>query len=166
VKIRSVAINNRKARLELTVHSGKMYPMPYSRLDPSPTTMNRMRRANVDRELGGEAVTYVLESGDEGTVHIEQALDYNQDPGYLGEVLIHKLTVEARKRIEDAGLSRREIARRLHTSVPQLYRLLDPANTHKSISQMVSLLHVLDCDVDLVVRARRDVTTDEDQDAR
>jgi len=43
----------------------------------------------------------------------------------------------------------RQIAKRLKPSVPQLYRLLDSANTRKSMSQLVALLHVLDCDVDL-----------------
>ena len=51
-----------------------------------------------------------------------------------------------------AALGRREIARRLRTSVPQLYRLLDTTNKRKSIKQLVSLLHVLDCDVELVVK--------------
>jgi DNA-binding TFAR19-related protein (PDSD5 family) len=87
-------------------------------------------------------------------VHIDHALEYNQDPGYLAELLIHKLTVEARSRIRDSGLSRRELARRMRTSVPQVYRLLDPTNTRKSLSQLVSLLHILDCDVELVVKGR------------
>jgi len=106
----------------------------------------------VDRELGNEAVTYVLSSGAEGSVHIDHALEYNRDPRYLAELLAHKLTVEAGKRIEQSGLSRRELARRLHTSVPSSYRLLDPANTRKSLSQLVGLLHVLDCAVDVVVK--------------
>jgi hypothetical protein len=63
--------------------------------------------------------------------------------------------VEAAKRVASSGLSRRELARRLQTSVPQLYRLLDPANTRKSLSQLVGLLQVLDCVVDLVVKPRR-----------
>ena len=42
-------------------------------------------------------------------------------------------------------------ARRLRTSVPQLYRLLDTTNTKKSINQLVSLLQILDCSVDLIV---------------
>jgi DNA-binding TFAR19-related protein (PDSD5 family) len=109
----------------------------------------------VDKELGNEAVTYVLESGDEGAVHIDHALEYNQDPKYLSELLIHKLTTKALTRVEKSSLSRREIARRLNTSVPQLYRLLDPTNTRKSISQLVSLLHVLDCEVDLVIKEKR-----------
>jgi hypothetical protein len=56
-------------------------------------------------------------------------------------------------------LSRRQIAKRLKTSVPQLYRLLDPANTRKSINQLVALLHVLNCQVDLVVSRRTDENT-------
>jgi hypothetical protein len=46
---------------------------------------------------------------------------------------------------------RRELARRLKTSVPRLYRLLDTTSTRKSIDQLVSLLQLLDCSVDLVV---------------
>jgi transcriptional regulator with XRE-family HTH domain len=62
---------------------------------------------------------------------------------------------DAGKRIATAGLSRREIARRLGTSAPQLYRLLDPSNSSKSIYQLISLLHVLGCEVDLEVKRRR-----------
>lgn len=148
-------MNNRKAQLELTIRSGKMFPVPFARLDPRPTPKDRISRVYVDKELGNEAVTYVLQSGAEGSVHVDHALEYNQDPGYLADILIHKLTVEARRRAEQSGLSRRELARRLNTSVPQLYRLLDPANTRKSIGQLVGLLHLLDCDVDFVINPRR-----------
>ena len=154
MKVRRVTVNDRKARLELVTYSGKMYPVPYARLDPRPSISNKMLAVRVDAELGREAVTYTLGSGDEGTLHIEQALEYNQDPGYLAELLVHRLTIEARRRVGDCGLSRRDLARRLETSVPQLYRLLDPANTSKSLSQLVSLLHVLGCDVELVVTSR------------
>jgi hypothetical protein len=154
MKIRSVTINNRKSQIELTARSGKTFPVPYSRLDPRPTTKDRIREAFVDRELANEAVTYILESGAEGAVHVEQALDYNQDPGYLADLLVHELTAAALQRIDSSGLSRRELARRLKTSVPQLYRLLDPTNKKKSIGQLVSLLHVLNCDVQLVVKQK------------
>ena len=62
--------------------------------------------------------------------------------------------MEAQRGIEGSGLSRRQIAKRLHTSAPQLYRLLDPANTSKSMSQLVALLHVLNCEVELVVKRK------------
>jgi hypothetical protein len=154
VKIRGVAVNHRKSQLELTVASGRVLPVPYAKLDPRPTAKNRVREVYVDKELGREAVTYVLESGREGSVHVDHALEYNEDPRYLAELLTHRLTVEARRRVERSGLSRRELARRLGTSVPQLYRLLDPTNTRKGIGQLVGLLHLLDCDVELVVNAR------------
>ena len=155
MKIRRATVNNRKAQLELTVRSGKVFPVPYAKLDPRPTSKNRIREVYVDKELGKEAVTYVLASGAEGSVHIDHALEYNEDPSYLAELLIHKLTVEAKRRADRSGLSRRELARRLSTSVPQLYRLLDPANTRKSLGQLIGLLHLLECEVRLVVNPRR-----------
>lgn len=154
MKVREVNINNRKAQLELTTRSGRTLPIPYAKLAPRPTRTNRIREAYVDKELGNEAVTYVLESGAEGAVHVDHALEYNQDPSYLAELVIHKLTVEAQRRVDRSGLSRRELARRLGTSVAQLYRLLDPANTKKGLAQLLALLHVLDCEVRFVVTPR------------
>ncbi len=106
----------------------------------------------VDQELGKEAFTYILKSGKEGSVHIEQVLEYNEDPKYLAELLTYKLSLEAQKHINNSDLSRRQMAKRLKTSVPQLYRLLDPSNTHQSMTQLVALLHILNCDVDLVIK--------------
>jgi predicted XRE-type DNA-binding protein len=79
-------------------------------------------------------------------------LEYNQDPAHLRDALLYKLTLEARKRVEASPLSKREIIRRLGTSAAQLYRLMDQTNYRKSIDQLLRLLHILDCDVDLVVR--------------
>jgi predicted XRE-type DNA-binding protein len=155
MKIKSVVANNKKARLELTVFSGKVYPYPYVLLEPPPTLDNKIKKVYVDRELGCEGVTYELASGEEGTVHIDYALEYNRDPKYLGEMLLYELTVQAQDHIKKARLSRREIARRLNTSLPQLYRLLDQTNTKKSINQMISLLCVLNCDVEVVVKERQ-----------
>ena len=84
MKLRSVAINNRKAQIELTTRTGALYSLPFSRLDPRPTRRNRIRDAYVDRELANEAVTYVLESGAEGVVHSIQT-DRGGEP--LGECI-------------------------------------------------------------------------------
>jgi hypothetical protein len=45
--------------------------------------------------------------------------------------------------------------RRLGTSATQFYRLIDQTNTRKSFGQLLALLHILDCEVDLVVRKRK-----------
>jgi len=154
MKIRSVKSNNRKNEFSVVTYSGVEYSFPYSEAKPKPTADNRVEEVVVDKELGKEAFTYILKSGKEGSVHIEQVLEYNEDPKYLAELLTYKLSLEAQKRIENSDLSRRQMAKRLKTSVPQLYRLLDSSNTNKSMTQLVALLHILNCDVDLVVKKR------------
>ena len=154
MKIRSVAHNNRKKAFEVKT-SRKTFQLPYSKIDPQPSVADPIIRVFIDKELGREGFTYVLDSGKEGTVHIEQVLEYNQDPSYLRDALLYKLTVEAQRRVKASPLSKREIIRRLGTSATQFYRLLDQKNYQKSVDQLLSLLHILDCDVDLVVRAKR-----------
>lgn len=154
MKIRGVTVNNRKKEFAVTVYSGATYSFPYSEADPPPVPENPIEEVVVDKELGKEAITYTLESGEEGSVHIEQILEYNEDPKYLAELLTYRLSLEAQECIKTSALSRRQIAKRLKTSVPQLYRLLDPTNAKKSMKQLVALLHILNCDVDLVVKKR------------
>lgn len=153
MKIQSVTHNNRKKSFQVKT-AGKTFQLPYSKVEPQPSATDPITRLSVDRELGREGFSYVLASGKEGTVHVEQVLEYNQDPRYLRNALLYKLTIEAQKRVASSPLSKREIVRRLGTSATQLYRLLDQANTRKSVDQLLSLLHILDCDVDLLVRTK------------
>lgn len=153
MKIQSVIPNNRKRAFQVKA-SKKLFQLPYSKVEPQPSATDPIARVFVDKELGREGFTYVLESGKEGTVHGEQVLEYNQDPHYLRDTLLYKLTMEAQKRVDASPLSKREIVRRLGTSATQFYRLLDQTNYRKSVDQLLSLLHVLDCDVDLLVRTK------------
>jgi hypothetical protein len=153
MKIQSVTHNNRKRAFQVKA-SKKLFQLPYSKVDPQPTANDPVARLYVDQELGREGFTYVLKSGKEGTVHSEQVLEYNQDPHYLRDVLLYKLTIEAQKRVAASPLSMREIIRRLRTSATQFYRLLDQTNYRKSVDQLLSLLHVLDCDVELLVKTK------------
>lgn len=153
MKIRSVRHNNRKKMFEVRT-STKTLVLPFSKTDPVPTMDDPMTGILVDEEAGGEAFTYVLRSGRSGTIHIEQVLEYNRDPAYLRDLLLYRLTVEAQKRVAESPLSKREIVRRLGTSAAQLYRLLDQTNYRKSLDQLLALLQVLNCDVDLVVRTK------------
>lgn len=153
MKIRSVKQNNRKRVFEVEASRQRLL-FPYVKADPVPTAKDPIVHVSIDAELGNEGFTYVLASGREGAVHIEQVLEYNRDPGYMRDLLLYKLTLEAQKRVEASPLSKREIIRRLGTSPAQFYRLLDPANYRKSIDQLIFLLQVLDYDVDLVIRAK------------
>src|SRR5262245_60257508 len=153
MKIRSVKANNRRKAFEITA-AKKRLVFPFTKLEVSPTADDPIANVYIDRELGGEGFTYVLESGREGTVHVEHILEYNQDPDHLRDLLLYRLTLEAQKRIAGTRLAKREIVRRLGTSPTQFYRLLDQTNYRKSVDQMLRLLQVLDCDVQLIVRAK------------
>ena len=151
MKIKSVAANNKKREFLITNRAGRDFYFPYHKVAPPISKDEQVRKVYVDSELAREAFTFILGSGEEGSIHIEQVLEFNKDPNYLAELLIYQLTTECIKRVEQAQISRRQLARQLNTSVPQLYRLLDPVNTSKSMKQLISLLSVLDCEVDLVV---------------
>ena len=146
-------MNNRKHAFDVSTWRNR-FSFPYSRCEPAPSANDPIANVFIDNELGGEAFTYRLKSGKKGSVHIEQVLDYNEDPGYMRDLLLYKLTLEVQRRLEESSLSKREIIRRLNTSPAQFYRLLDQTNYRKSLDKLLLLLSVLDCDVDFIVRAK------------
>ncbi len=101
--------------------------------------------------MATEGFTYRLESGKEDTLLIDQVLEYNRDPSYYLELVLFELTLKAQAAVKDSSLSKRELIRRLGSSASQFYRLLDQTNYSKSVGQMISLLHVAGCDVDIKV---------------
>lgn len=154
MKIKKVSQNNRMKAFEVATYR-QSYLFPYAKLEISPSRENPITRVYVDKELDNEAFTYELESGDEGTVHIDHVLEYNRDPRYMRDLLLYKLTLAAQDRVKSSSLSKRELIRRLGTSAAQFYRLLDQTNYKKSIDQLMALLHILDCEVDLVIKKKR-----------
>jgi len=153
VKITSVVANNRKRAFEVGTRRGQ-WLFPYSKAEPEPRASDRLIELYIDPELGREGFTYLLASGAEGSVLMDHVLDYNEEPGYMRDLLLHNLTVEALERLKTSPLSKREIIRRLGTSPAQFYRLIDPTNYRKSVDKMLTLLRVLDCEVEVIVRAK------------
>jgi hypothetical protein len=153
MKIKRVAIQNRRRAFELTI-GGRVLTFPFAKCRPTPTPADPVTDVAVDPELAREAFTYTLARGRQGTVHLEQVLDYHKDPSYLRDQILYDLTVQAHQSLELSPLSKRELIRRLDTSATQFYRLLDPTNYRKSIDQMLRLLSVLDCQVEFKVRAK------------
>lgn len=151
MKIRRVEANNRKRAFEVTTFREELV-YPYAKLALPPTGDDPVVDVFPDPETGREAFTYRLASGAEDTIHLDAVLEYHQDPAYLHELLLHRLTVEAGKALATSELAKREVARRLGTSPSQLYRLLDPSNSAKSVGQLLALLHLLGREVDVVVR--------------
>jgi hypothetical protein len=157
MKIKSVTPNNRKKGFEV-VTSSAVYTFPYGRLRVPPDEDNRVEEAFPDEDLGREGFTYRLSDGREDTIHLDAVLEYNRDPAYLNDLLLHRLTLEARAAVEASDVSKRELIRALGTSASQFYRLLDPANRTKSVGQLLALLHLLGRDVNVVVSARKSGT--------
>jgi hypothetical protein len=153
VNIHSVRANGRRRAFEVEA-AGVSGTFPYAKCLPRPSAADPVVEVFVDPELGNEAFTYRLRSGLEGSVHVDQVREENRDPSYLRDRLLYQLTLEAQRRLLDSPLSKREIIRRLGTSAAQLYRILDQTNYAKSIDQVLRLLNVLDCDVQVVVRAQ------------
>ncbi len=154
MKIKKILPNNRKKAFEVTTYN-QDYLFPYAKLEVLPSRENPIVRVYVDKELDNEAFTYELKSGEEGTVHMDHVLQYNRDPRYLRDLLLYKLTLAVQDRVKSSSLSKRELIRRLGTSPAQFYRLLDQTNYKKSIDSLMALLHILDCEVDLVVKEKR-----------
>ena len=154
MKVTAVTANNRRRAFEVTSRLG-MFPFPYSRAEPPPTPSDPIVKLFIDPELGREGFSYVLASGADGCVLMDHVLDYNEEPGYMRDLLLYNLTAEALKRLEASPLSKREIIRRLGTSPAQFYRLLDTTNYRKSVDKMLLLLQVLGCEVEVIVREKK-----------
>ena len=153
MKISAVKANNHRRAFEVESPKGAM-SLPYARCELVPTPDDPIRTLYIDPELGDTGFTYELASGAQGSVLLEQFLDYNEDPDYLRDMLLYRLSLEAQRLVESSPLAKREIIRRMGTSAAQFYRLLDQTNYRKSLDSMFALLTVLGCDVDIVVRER------------
>ena len=151
MKIRKVIPNNRKKAFEVHTY-GKTYLFPYAVVRPTSTKENKVIDTYVDKELGHEGFVYVLASGEEGTVHIDHVLEYNKDPSYMADMFLYKLTLWAQEAVKKSPLSTREIIRRLRTSPTQYYRLLDQTKYNKSVRQLITLLHIVDYEVEVVLK--------------
>jgi len=153
MKILNVTPNNRKHTFEVRTRRQTL-SFPYARVVPTPSPSNRLSHVFVDPDLGNEGFTYTLQSGAEGSVHIDEVLEYSRDPSYMAELMLYRLSQDAKTRFESSGISVRQMSEKLGTSPTQMYRLLDPTNYSKSLRQLISLLYMLDCEIEVEVRER------------
>jgi hypothetical protein len=154
MKIRKVAFNNRRKVFTVGTAKGE-FEFPYSKSVPTPKRGNYVRDAYVDNELGKEAFTYVLDSGEEGSVPMDAILEYNKDPDLLNELLTYNLSLALKKAVENRSISKREIIKRLGTSPAQFYRIIESRSSGKSLGQISRLLYLLDYDLELVIKDKQ-----------
>lgn len=150
-RIRSVRSDPRRHSFAVATARG-VFEFPWSELDAIPSVADPVVEAGPDPELGNEGFSYRLRSGAEGTVHLDHVLRFVREPDFQRRELLYALTNEARDALSLSGRTRRGLARQLGTSAAQVHRLLDPANSRKSVDQMVRLLAALGRRVELRVR--------------
>lgn len=131
------------------------YPFPFERLDPPLERGERVEEVHIDPEVGREGFTFRTSRGREDTVLADWVRDVNADPDYLSELLLHRLACRAKDELARSKLPRSEVQRRLGLGAAELRRLVDPAAAGKRLEDLVRLLFVLGCDVDLEVKRRR-----------
>ena len=66
---------------------------------------------------------------------------------------MHRLTILANKLINKSGISKREICRRMGTSMSQLSRILDTANYSKTFDQLIKLFTIMGTEVKIQVHS-------------
>lgn len=137
--IREVKFDTRRKLIEVDTRKGT-FSLPFLRLELIPTPENPIKKVYVDKELGKQGVTYVLESGDERTLHLDAFLDYNHEPDFMRNLAVFGLTTQCLQIVKRSRLSKRKIARKLNISETQLKRLLDTTNYKKTIDQMLKLI--------------------------
>jgi hypothetical protein len=147
MKILGVTANGRRRAFEVRTR-GRSYLFPYAKTTPIPSGEDPVVNVTPDPDLGNEGFTYQLQSGREGSVHIDSVREVSHDPKYMAELLLYQLSVEAQRRMDSSGETAREVADALNTSPAQLYRLLNPTNYTKSFRQLVSLLNHFGLNVD------------------
>lgn len=149
-KIRKATWDNKKRLIEIETAKGSL-SLPFAKLMTSPTSSNPIEELYVDKELASTAVTYQLKDGSVDSIPLDAFLDFNKDPDYLREAEMHRLTVLANKLLKESGISKREICRRMETSMSQLARILDTSNYSKTFDQLIKLFTIMGTEVKIEV---------------
>lgn len=133
----------------------RVLPFPYARCDPRPTRRNPIVRLFVDKGVDRRGFTYVLRSGVDGCVLLDYVLDHNCDPGYLGDMLLYKLSLAAQDRWSSTAVSLARVNERGGLRPGRVQEILEQTNYRKTLDELVTLLHALGYDVDFTLRPNR-----------
>ncbi len=158
MKIRSVRSDPRRRAFAVTTARGVL-EFPWTQVDVVPSSADPIVEIGPDPDLGCEAFSYRLASGAEGTVHVDHVLRFVRDPDSQRRDMLYALTNQALDALAASGRTKRSVARQLGTSLAQIARLLDPANSRKSVDNMVRLLAALGRRVELHVGDMRTFQT-------
>jgi hypothetical protein len=140
-KFKEVKPNYKKGVLDIALVEGrkvKNYRLPFAVFrDKKVNSKNRFASITIDRELGNQAVSFVLEDGSKGDFPADFVL-YYCDPSYHWSPL-NQLKRALKDKLSSHRLSLRVLADALNTSPSQVVRLLQE---NKASKQIVQLFHL------------------------
>src|SRR3990167_2866194 len=139
-KFKKVEFDNKKRVFNLKYTSGLPIECPYSALG----IRGKVVETGPDSAVGRHSFYFILENGKKEFVPYDQPLHIVQNPEYVKEQTLYEVTKELGKLIKKSKVSKRELARRLGTSLSQLARLLDTTNYKKELSRLIELAAMLD----------------------
>ena len=136
--------NYRKRVLEITLRekrTAKKYNLPFAMFeDKKIGSKNRFASIAIDRELGDQAASFVLEDGTRGDFPADFVL-YHCDPIYNWGP-INQLKRALKSKIGASKLSIRVLADALKTSPSQVVRLLEENKVSKQLLQLFKLAEI------------------------
>lgn len=138
-KFKRVTFDNKKRIFHLEYSSGLKIDCPYSALK----IKGKVTDAGPDAETGGHSFYFVTEGGKKNYVPYDQPLHIAQVPEFAKRQALYEMTKTINVFIRKEHVSKRELARRLNTSLSQLARLLDTTNYKKDLSRLIEIAALL-----------------------
>src|SRR3990167_7141390 len=138
-KFKKAVFYNKKKVFHLEYNSGLKIDCPYSALGVHDTVIE----SGPDPEVGFHSFYFKLENGKIDYVVNDQPLHIVQNPDYVKHMTLFEMTKQLNILIKETKTPKRELARRLRTSMSQLLRLLDTTNYKKELSRLIEIAAML-----------------------
>lgn len=156
-KFKEIKPNYRKNVLEITLREGKKtrsYSLPFAVFrDAKISSRNRFASIMIDRELGDQAASFVLENGSKGDFPADFVL-YYCDPTYHWSP-VNQLKRALKDKVSASRLSVRVIAAALDTSPSQVARLLQENKVSKQIVQLFRLAELAGYQIEFTLKKKK-----------
>jgi len=156
-KFKEIKPNYRKNVLEITLQEGKKrksYTLPFAVFkNVKISGKNRFTSIKIDRELGDQAASFVLEDGSKSDFPADFVL-YYCDPIYHWSP-VNQLKRALKDKISTSRLSVRVIADALDTSPSQVVRLLQENKVSKQIVQLFRLAELAGYQIEFSLKKKK-----------
>ena len=156
-KFKKIKPNYRRNVLEIVLVEGrrtKKYNLPFA-VFPNKTigSKNRLASITIDRELGKQAASFVLEDGSRGDFPADVVL-YYCDPSYDWSP-INQLKRALKDKLGGSKLSVRVLADALNASPSQVVRLLQENRVSKQIAQLFRLAELAGYQIEFSLKKKK-----------